>query len=428
MLKYLFITPTLLFFPLVAQGASLDVIINEIAWMGTENSANDEWIELYNNTNQDINLEGWGLYEAGGPARNASHSDADGETLIESFKGVIKANSYYLIERTDDTTVPNIPASQEPSGWEGYGLKNSGEHLQLLNNEANIIDEVNCSSGWFAGDNETKQTMERINSLASGNEPSNWQTSENAGGTPKAENSKQETVNSKQETKEEFSGVEPSKTEEKVEVKPLTSYPEGIVLNEILPSPEGPDAENEWIEIFNQNDFEVNLSGWKIKDKEGRITVYTFPEDTKISPEGYLVLSRPITKITLNNSGDGLSLIQPDEEITDSTTYQKAPREQSYNRTTSGWFWGSVLTPGKPNKIPEKISMTESSLAELGEVEPRSAEFSPEEGMAGIAKNLSQSSYQVKGKLSIFLMALIVAIFSGIIILILKKKLEEKIF
>src|SRR3989344_7132323 len=37
------------------------VVINEIAWAGTVASANDEWLELYNTENYDINLSGWTL-------------------------------------------------------------------------------------------------------------------------------------------------------------------------------------------------------------------------------------------------------------------------------------------------------------------------------------------------------------------------------
>ncbi|MEA3293172.1 MAG: lamin tail domain-containing protein [Patescibacteria group bacterium] len=158
------------------------VIFSEIAWMGTNDSSFDEWIELYNNTNEDIDVNEWGIYEQGG------------ETLIEPLTGIIKANSYYLIERTDDTTVSNIPASQEPTSWGGNGLKNSGEHLKLIDKNSKIIDKVNCSSQWFEGNNKTKQTMERINMSGSGagnsgNNSSNWQTSENCGGTPKMKNS-----------------------------------------------------------------------------------------------------------------------------------------------------------------------------------------------------------------------------------------------
>jgi hypothetical protein len=35
------------------------VVISEIAWMGTSTSANDEWIELYNNSASPVSLSGW---------------------------------------------------------------------------------------------------------------------------------------------------------------------------------------------------------------------------------------------------------------------------------------------------------------------------------------------------------------------------------
>ena len=38
------------------HAASLDVVISEIAWMGTTASSYDEWIELYNNTAGPIDL------------------------------------------------------------------------------------------------------------------------------------------------------------------------------------------------------------------------------------------------------------------------------------------------------------------------------------------------------------------------------------
>jgi len=167
----------------------LDVVINEIAWMGTASSSNDEWIEFYNNTTRNINLQGWGLYEQ------------EGEVLIGPLTGTIMAKSYYLIERTAETTISDIEASQSPTGWGGYGLNNNGEYLRLLDNNSNIIDEVGCQENWFAGNNDSKHTMERINPRVSGNNPENWADNNgktrnglDAGGnliygTPKAKNS-----------------------------------------------------------------------------------------------------------------------------------------------------------------------------------------------------------------------------------------------
>jgi hypothetical protein len=258
---------------------SLDVVINEVAWMGTGISYNNEWIELYNNTNKEINLNGWTL-------------KAEDGTPDIALVGNIPAKGFFILERTDDNTLPEIPADQIYKG----SLDNKGESLKLYDNSGNLIDSVDCSNGWFAGNNKTKQTMERKNPKLSGSDPNNWQTSQNSGGTPKAKNSKQLKL---------------------PEIGSLTEYPSGIFINEILPSPEGPDLENEWIEIFNENNFEVSLSDWKIKDIAGKTKTYTFPKGTKISAKGFLVLKRPITKITLNNNRDGLNLIQPDGKIID---------------------------------------------------------------------------------------------------------------
>ena len=203
------------------------------------------------------------------------------------------------------------------------------------------------------------------------------------------------------------------------ELKPII-YPSGILINEVLPSPEGPDEKEEWAEIFNQNNFEVNLSNWQVTDTEGKANTYTFPEGTKISARGFLVLSRPTTKITLNNDGDGLNLLQPDGKIIDGVAYEKAPRGESYNKTESGWVWSPILTPGSVNIIPSPPSaQLESKEKPKSEVEPpKIEEPQAEKGLAAIGEQVPDSSKS----LFVLLIALILAIFSGIIILILKRK------
>ena len=319
---------------------ALDIVISEICWMGTEISSADEWIELYNNTNKDISLAQWGIYEN------------NKQTLIEPLLNSIPKFSYYIIERTDDTTIPDILASQTPSGWSGYGLKNSGEHIQLIDNNSNIIDDINCSDKWFAGEAKPDyKTMERKNLKTSGASADNWQTSAAARGTPMAENSKP----LKPET-----ATKPTIKQSKVEPL-IIEYPEGVIINEILPSPEGSDAENEWIEIFNQNNFPVDISRWKITDTQGKIKSYTLPQNTIIHAKSFLLLQRPQTKITLNNSSDGLNLIQPNGTVIDAVVYEKAKLNQSYNRIGGKWIWSSVLTPGWENIISEDTNETKNT-------------------------------------------------------------------
>jgi len=153
--------------------SSPSVAINEIAWMGTKESYSNEWIELYNNLEEEIILDDWKIIT--------------GDNSLEiKLKGSILPKSYFILERTDDDTVPNIKADLIYKG----SLNNKGEHLILINKKGEISDEVNCSSGWFAGDNKEKFTMERINSLSSGNDPLSWKGSNSADGSPKKETKK----------------------------------------------------------------------------------------------------------------------------------------------------------------------------------------------------------------------------------------------
>ena len=139
------------------------VIINEIDWNGNATSTNDEWLELYNSGNQNIALDNWTLNW------NNTSIDLTGITITST--------DFILLERTDDNSVPNIPADIIYTG----SLRNSGENITLKSGDE-IIDQVDFSSGWPT--NATTTTLERdCNNL------SIWQYSNNASGTPKSINS-----------------------------------------------------------------------------------------------------------------------------------------------------------------------------------------------------------------------------------------------
>ncbi|HFC08306.1 MAG TPA: lamin tail domain-containing protein, partial [Chloroflexi bacterium] len=122
------------------------VLISEIAWAGTAASANDEWIELYNATDHAIDLDGWHLTAADGTPHIVLH-------------GTIPAHGFYLLERTDDSTVADIPADQIYTG----ALENGGESLTLTDPSGAIIDTANADGGaWPAGNAASRATMERI--------------------------------------------------------------------------------------------------------------------------------------------------------------------------------------------------------------------------------------------------------------------------
>jgi len=167
---------------------TLEVVVNEVAWAGTGASSADEWLELYNPNPFPVDLSGWHL-EA-----------ADGTPSI-ALQGTIAPGGFFLLERTDDTTVQDIPADCVYTG----SLVNSGESLALKDPTGTVIDTANGDGGpWPAGTASSGSppyaSMERLDPRAPDTD-ANWCTNDgvtrnglDAGGqplngTPKARNS-----------------------------------------------------------------------------------------------------------------------------------------------------------------------------------------------------------------------------------------------
>jgi phosphatidylserine/phosphatidylglycerophosphate/cardiolipin synthase-like enzyme len=169
--------------------ATLDVVINEVAWSGTSATNTDhEWIELRNNTTATIDLTGWRLYGSGG----ATPPDV-------ILSGTIPISGYFLLERVTDSAVSDISADQI---YPNQTLNNSSGILTLTDSFSNVIDTANGNGGSWPGGtaSSTYKTMERIDPLAADTD-ANWESNDGVtrngldangaplNGTPKQQNS-----------------------------------------------------------------------------------------------------------------------------------------------------------------------------------------------------------------------------------------------
>jgi competence ComEA-like helix-hairpin-helix protein len=203
---------------------------------------------------------------------------------------------------------------------------------------------------------------------------------------------------------------------------PATTYLGGIFINEILPNPEGADETNEWIELYNSNNNEVDLSGWKIQNTAGTTTTFTISE--KVSANGFLVFKRPETKITMHNDGDGLNLLTPDGKIEDSINFPKAPLGQSYNKINSGWQWSLTLTPGAINVI----TIPKTSAKALSKSKDSVKNNAVEAGLADISQAIdsNQDNNIITSPWFLFFTALVTTIILASIVLIIKLRFSKK--
>ncbi len=118
------------------------LIINEIAWMGDSESANNEWIELYNSGSA-VEVDGWVV------------SDNQGLDIV--LAGTIGAGQYAVLERTDDDSALGT-AFLIYTG----ALGNDGRTISLRRPDNSMADQVSGGENWqsIGGDNVTKETAQ----------------------------------------------------------------------------------------------------------------------------------------------------------------------------------------------------------------------------------------------------------------------------
>ena len=123
------------------------VVIYEVGWAGTVASGYDEWVELHNASDVPVDLAGWVL--------------VIGEREIP-LSGTIPPWGFFLLERTDDTTISDVTADLIYKG----AMPNGGTVLLLRDPEGEVVDSANLGmvGGWFAGDADRRASMERISS------------------------------------------------------------------------------------------------------------------------------------------------------------------------------------------------------------------------------------------------------------------------
>ncbi len=72
-----------------------------------------------------------------------------------------------------------------------------------------------------------------------------------------------------------------------------------VVINEIMFSPMTDNDLDEYVELHNQSDAPVNVSGWRFTDGID----FTFPPNTTIAANGYLVVARNVNRLLTNYPG-----------------------------------------------------------------------------------------------------------------------------
>lgn len=129
-------------------------------------------------------------------------------------------------------------------------------------------------------------------------------------------------------------------------------YPVYSLINEFMPDPEGKDEDSEWVELFNENTFGIDLSGWYLDDAERGSSPYKIPNGTVILPNSYLAISAPELKLSFKNSEDSVRLLDPGKNVSEEVSYADCKENWTYARQPSGTYgWTPMTTRGGMNEF-----------------------------------------------------------------------------
>lgn len=147
----------------------------------------------------------------------------------------------------------------------------------------------------------------------------------------------------------------------------------GIIINEIMADPIADETLNEWIEIYNNESTNINVSGWIIGDDKDNDTIegglYN-KEGTIIGPFSYAIVTDETTRVYnnfnvskdairlyvddgaigngLNNGGETIYLYDNNGNLIDKKTYNKTTEDLSWSYL-NGSLHKSDPSPGFSN-------------------------------------------------------------------------------
>jgi DNA/RNA endonuclease YhcR with UshA esterase domain len=321
-----------------------------------------EFIEIENLTKKAIDFTGWQI------------ADASGRTF--TFKtGKISAHGFFAVTRVDSKISLN---------------NTGGETVTLLSPDKKIQDDVEFEGAAPEGASYArskddwvwtmKSTPGKANSIVVPNEPPELQTeipenifahqdakfSAAKSSDPDGDILSANWVFSDGQT---LHGLDVTKTfetsgEYSVEVTVFDSkegkatqgfdfsvmpfdLSDAVLINELYPKPN--TGEDEFIELVNSSDRVVELGGWQMTDGT---RMFTFNNGATIEAQGFLAVYKSETSIALNDTGDSVQLLRPDESVADKAVYTTAQKGKSFSRFADQWSW-ETPTPNAVNESQE---------------------------------------------------------------------------
>jgi len=356
-----------------AEAAPGPLLIGEVGWAGSSRSTADEWLELWNRTDQPLDLTGYHLAGAGG----SKDISFDRSLVIPPLSALLIAN----YPASDTKSVLAIDPQLVTST---LSLPNDKLLIQLFDADGQLVDQAGDGGLPPAGiSSSTKASMIRL-------QDGTWKTSDDrqhfdegvadfgtpglcdgcAWTDPVAEATTTEAVTSTETNIPETTTPEvtttaiitPTTTLElptEITTPTQTTQTTAPVLVQEIQLPDirlakifpAPSSGKEWVEVVLPDGTDADaLNGWMLYDASGKIlTLNTSSSHVELA------------SARLNNGGDTVELHRPDGSIAERMTYTATPHDAYWEKNADQTGWVMIdpnAEPQTPLEAPEPEIVT----------------------------------------------------------------------
>ncbi len=160
-------------------GSAENIVINEINYNSSESFDSGDWIELYNPTDEEINIGGWYF----------SDSD-DAHKFYFPSETILGVNQYIVLVENENAFTSLFPDVNNYISEVGFGLSGSGEFMKIVDTNGQIIDSLTYDdkTPWPEEPDGNGATLELFDALLDNSLGENWRAS-TGNGTPGKVNS-----------------------------------------------------------------------------------------------------------------------------------------------------------------------------------------------------------------------------------------------
>lgn len=365
----------------------------------------EEYVELYNGTNEDVDLLGWTLHDA---------SKSGKYTFLESV--VIKAKKYLAIFKKDFKFALNNSGNEsvtlfDPNGKEianaiydgsqknaSYNFDGSNWRWSkfLTPGGENILN--NQPFGTVEIDNEVFAGAYADFAIATGDLDGDkvkisWDFGDGHKSYLAKTRHKYEKVGTYQASVKLSDGSEDVLKNFTVEVEEFP-YPE-IKIIAINANPDGSDTGAESITVQNKSKKKINLLGWSIATGWKKFINHPIKEDVVIKQNAVQELTHDVASFALNNTKAKIQLRYPDGKVAHEVKY-KSPNKtiaegEKYVKEKGGWAWVLSQKSIKSEKQEEanQLEVSGQQSTEMKDME--------EENISSAVSSEQSSDHNEKG-------------------------------